>query len=188
MKNAVFVCAERLNCTSASIQLRKAASEKKGGTLQPELRRGGVHKRPAVGFLHLLRKCFKILLLDAPRCRLSFGFIAQTQTFEGSFSAVSQPMFSSKYSFCSILRYLQELHTPAALQTLHKFRRKTTEVGQKCIFVRYSLFANYISRIVRYSLQTMQVASRCCKFRGIIIAKFIDQNVGNTMQHNATQF
>ena len=115
MKNDLFVCAERLNFTSASIQLRKAASEKKGGTLQPELRRGGLHKRPAVGFLHLLRKCFEILLLDAPRCRLSFGFIAQTQTFEGSFSAVSQPMFSSENSFCSILRYLQELHTPAAL-------------------------------------------------------------------------
>ena len=38
------------------------------------------------------------------------------QTLEGSFSAVSTPIFATKYSFCSIFRYLQDLQTFAPLR------------------------------------------------------------------------
>ena len=40
---------------------------------------------------------------------------------DGSFSAVSKPIFATKYSFCSIFRDLEEWHTFAPLQT-HFFR------------------------------------------------------------------
>ena len=45
------------------------------------------------------------------------------QTLEGSFSAVSTPIFASKASFCSVFRNLQDCHTFAPLETqnLHKF-------------------------------------------------------------------
>jgi hypothetical protein len=38
------------------------------------------------------------------------------QALEGSFSAVSTPIFASKYSFCSIFRDLQDLQSFAPLQ------------------------------------------------------------------------
>ena len=38
-------------------------------------------------------------------------------SFGGSFSAVSTPIFATKYSFCSIFRDLQDLHTFAPLQS-----------------------------------------------------------------------
>jgi len=37
--------------------------------------------------------------------------------FEGSFSSVSTPIFTSKYAFCSIFRDLQDSKTFAPLQT-----------------------------------------------------------------------
>ena len=45
------------------------------------------------------------------------------QTLEGSFSAVSTPIFASKYSFCSVFRDLQDCHTfaPLEAQNLRKF-------------------------------------------------------------------
>ena len=39
------------------------------------------------------------------------------QTLEGSFSSVSKPIFATKYSFFSILRDLQDLHTFAPLES-----------------------------------------------------------------------
>ena len=56
--------------------------------------------------------------------RLHFGngrYIPQT--LEGSFSAVSTPIFTSKYSFCSVFRDLQDYHTfaPLEAQNLRKF-------------------------------------------------------------------
>ena len=38
------------------------------------------------------------------------------QTLGGSFSALSRPIFATKYSFCSIFRDLQDLRTFAPLQ------------------------------------------------------------------------
>ena len=45
------------------------------------------------------------------------------QTSEGSFSAVSTPIFASKFSFCSVFRNLQDCHTfaPLEAQNLRKF-------------------------------------------------------------------
>ena len=45
------------------------------------------------------------------------------QTWEGSFPAVSKPIFTSKYSFCSIFRDLQDSHTfaPFQVQIFNKF-------------------------------------------------------------------
>ena len=43
-------------------------------------------------------------------------FSVKSQTLEGSFSSVSRPIFATKYSFFSILRDLQDLHTFAPLQ------------------------------------------------------------------------
>ena len=45
------------------------------------------------------------------------------KTLEGSFSAVSTPIFASKYSFCSVFRDLQDCHTfaPVETQTFRKF-------------------------------------------------------------------
>ena len=45
------------------------------------------------------------------------------QTLEGSFSAVSTPIFASKASFCSVFRNLQDCHTfaPLEAQNLRKF-------------------------------------------------------------------
>ena len=51
--------------------------------------------------------------------RGGLGFASQRsirQTVEASFSAVSKPIFASKYSFFSISRDLQDLHTFAPLQ------------------------------------------------------------------------
>ena len=42
------------------------------------------------------------------------------QILEGSFSALSKPIFASKYTFCRIVQALQELHIFAALQLLHR--------------------------------------------------------------------
>ena len=39
------------------------------------------------------------------------------QTLEGSFSSVSKPIFATEYSFFSILRDLQDLHTFAPLES-----------------------------------------------------------------------
>ena len=47
----------------------------------------------------------------------SQNFQPNHQTLEGSFSAVSTPIFASKYSFCSVFRDLQDCHTIAPLET-----------------------------------------------------------------------
>ena len=60
-------------------------------------------------------------------------------TWKGSFSAVSKPIFATKYSFCSIFRDLQDYHSFAPLPiqnfskissesfcNFEKFRRKFT--------------------------------------------------------------
>ena len=41
------------------------------------------------------------------------------KTLEGSFSAVSTPIFASKYSFCSVFRDLQDCHTFAPVSYTH---------------------------------------------------------------------
>ena len=45
------------------------------------------------------------------------------QTLDGSFYSVSRPIFASKYSFFSIFRDLQDLHTfaPLQIQNFSKF-------------------------------------------------------------------
>ena len=55
--------------------------------------------------------------------------IFRPQTLGGPFSAVSKPIFASKYSFCSIFRDLQYLHTFAPIQTQNvaKLRRNCFE-------------------------------------------------------------
>ena len=50
---------------------------------------------------------------------------SRSETLEGSFSAVSTPMFATKYSFCSIFRDLQDLHSFALLR-IQKFRKSSS--------------------------------------------------------------
>ena len=67
-------------------------------------------------------------ICDAPKLQSSIPNFSQIfqpnhQTLEGSFSAVSTPIFASKYSFCSVFRNLQDCHTfaPLEAQNLCKF-------------------------------------------------------------------
>ena len=64
------------------------------------------------------------------------------QTLEGSFSSVSKPIFATKYSFFSILRDLQDLHTFAPLQTQNlrknssNFFRMFAQISAKILIFR----------------------------------------------------
>ena len=61
------------------------------------------------------------------------------QTLEGSFSAVSTPVFASKYSFFQVFRDLQDSQTFAPLRTQH-FRKKY------CVATFSSYFYRNVSR------------------------------------------
>ena len=65
------------------------------------------------------------------------------QQFEGSFSAVSKPIFASKHSFCSIFQDLQDLCTSARIQTqqISKKRLKLISVREKLFFEQTDLVA-----------------------------------------------
>ena len=58
------------------------------------------------------------------------------KTLEGSFSAVSTPIFASKYSFCSVFRYLQDCHAFAPLETqnLRKFLSNFFRIFRSSIY------------------------------------------------------
>ena len=70
------------------------------------------------------------------------------KTLEGSFSAVSTPIFASKYSFCSAFRDLQDCHTFAPLETqnLRKFLPNVFICLLK--FLQKSRFFNIFHRIL----------------------------------------
>ena len=65
------------------------------------------------------------------------------QNIEGSLSASSKPIFAAKYSFCSILRDLRNLHTFAPLQT-HFFRKKHVQL----FFQNFPFFDQKIDEIL----------------------------------------
>ena len=57
---------------------------------------------------------------------------AGRETLEGSFSSVSTPIFASKYSFFSIFRDLQDVHSFAPLHTQKFSKISTTKFDDFC--------------------------------------------------------
>ena len=92
--------------------------------------------------------------------------LAGCQTLEGSFSAVSKPIFATKYSFCSYFRDLQDLQTFAPLQ-IQKFRY-------------FANFCNFL-QFCRYFCKMLLNYSKICHFSFGFSRKFagISQNFSN---------
>ena len=61
--------------------------------------------------------------------------IFRPQTLGGPFSAVSKPIFATKYSFCSIFRNLPYLHTfaPIQIQNFAKFCQTFLKISEKSL-------------------------------------------------------
>ena len=60
-------------------------------------------------------------------------------TLDGPFSAVSTPIFTTKYSFCSVFRFLQEFRTfaPLEIKNFSNFHQNFVEISSKfCKFTR----------------------------------------------------
>ena len=79
------------------------------------------------------------------------------QTLDGSFSSVSRPIFASKYSFFSIFRDLQDLHTFAPLQIQN--------------FSKFS--STFFSRIFQEILEFLSLESEIRNFSDWILRIFV---------------
>ena len=69
------------------------------------------------------------------------------QQFEGSFSAVSKPIFASKYSYCSIVQALQELRTFAPLQTFKHFANTISLKSAMLVKLNFIKICNTSARV-----------------------------------------
>ena len=110
----------------------------------------GSHRSMLLGCINCDSQPAAVNFFRSLRARLMTGggyrLLASQQTCRGSFSAVSKPIFATKYSFFSIFRDLQDLHTFAPLQT-PKF----------CKFLRF------FKTILRIQLDHLVDLEKCCK-------------------------
>ena len=79
------------------------------------------------------------------------------ETLEGSFSAVSTPIFASKYSFCSVFRDLQDCHTfaPLEAQNLRKIFVKLFHIFAE-ISAKIAIFQQNSSKFALISMKIYQ--------------------------------
>ena len=89
---------------------------------QPRLPPGG---RP-LGRGHVFGATAQPTVLVGECCQILPNFAKLCQTFEGSLSAVSKPMFASKYSFESSCRDLQDFHTSAPFESNLKTKKSAS--------------------------------------------------------------
>ena len=79
-----------------------------------------MHGRDRLTGRPFLRSAARCCLRCKIRYRILLRFFSKFHRFsptcKGSFSAVSKPIFATKYSFCSIFRDLQDYHSFAPLQ------------------------------------------------------------------------
>ena len=79
-------------------------------------------------------KCISTMNNTSSKWKMHFRsktFADFCQILEGSFSAVSKPIFASKYAFGSSFQALQDLHTFAPLQT-QEFSQNIGLKNQRC--------------------------------------------------------
>ena len=82
-------------------------------------------------------------------------------TFRRSFSAVSTPNFATKYSFCSIFRDLQDLHTFAPLQT-----KKSSQIFVNifAIFVKFACnLSDFLVNFVNFRFDFCRIFTKFCR-------------------------
>ena len=103
-----------------------------------------------------------VLLWYEPKLKSSIPNFSQNfqpnhQTLEGSFSAVSTPIFASKSSFCSVFRNLQDCHTFAPLETqnLHKFLSNFLYIFAE-ISAKIAIFQQFSSNFASISMKFSQ--------------------------------
>ena len=98
------------------------------------------------------------------------------QTLRGSFSAVSMPIFASKYSLESSWRDLQDLHTFAPLRSQNFSPKSSTFFREwimnfRCFSLSSSNFAivaaNFLWNFVRISRQILEKSDVCRFFNRI---------------------
>ena len=119
-----------------------------------------------------VRRCRVSRLVERFDIEPFSDFSANYQTLEGSFSSVSKPIFATKYSFFSILRDLQDLHTFAPLQTQNlrksssNFFRMFARISAKIlIFRQFSTKKNFAPILMKFSRNFAKYLRNFLKFR-----------------------
>ena len=77
------------------------------------------------------------------------------QTLEGSFSAVSRPIFATKYSFFSILRDLEDMQSFAPLRS-QNFSKKSAK--------KFVIFSNFCKITIFFRIFSVKCASILMRF------------------------
>ena len=90
-------------------------------------------------------------------------------TCKGSFSAVSKPIFATKYSFCSIFRDLQDSHSFAPFQSQNSSKNVVTNLAKlkNFNFQFNSIFASSTLKLLFFfeiSMKFHRNFTECQKF------------------------
>ena len=115
--------------------------------------------------------------------------IFQPKLLDGSFSAVSTPIFASKYSFCSVFRDLQDSHIlhRSQLRKVAKFHQKFTKFCWNFRnFVRFcwilwnsvKISAKFDGILLRFRVLSGAKVWKSCRFRKTLQNDALDAKIG----------